>query len=89
MDEGGRGLSGQQLVHSGVLLSEGSWALRKGDFECDYFLKNNSNNEGNLKINKDLDLKVTYCPRTKINGGWQVFVKIFYSPISCAGMPER
>lgn len=47
------------------------------------------NNEDNLKINKDLDLKATYCPRTKINGEWQVFVKISCSPVSRAGIPER
>ena len=50
--------------------------------------KKKINNEDNLKINKGLDLKAVYCLGTKINGEWQVFVKIC-SPISCAGIPER
>lgn len=54
------------------VLSEASLSLTKGE-ALDVIISKQINNKDNLKINKDLDLKATYCPRTKINGEWQFF----------------
>lgn len=78
MDATGRGLSGEHLARCGDTchraLSEGSLALMKGE-ALNVIISKQINNEDNLKINKDGDLKATYCPRTKINGEWQVFMR--------------
>lgn len=90
----GGGLPGQHLAHGGDTghgaLSEGSLPLMKGEaLNVMISEKKKKKNEGNFKINKDLDLKATYRLGTEINGEWQVFVTMSCSMSSRGEFPER
>lgn len=72
VDVGRRGSLGASGLLWRHLSSGGSVALMEGDALNAIIspIKKKNNNKYNLKVNKDLDLQATYCPRTKINGQW-------------------
>lgn len=72
---GGRGFREHLVPHADTChaVSPGrSVAVMKGGALNLIISLRKNNNKDNLKINKDLGLKATYCPGTKINGEWQV-----------------